>query len=174
MLEDALSAIDHWDEHKMSPTQVIAAQPTTNQSQKHHAHRHMRLQDQSTLRRRLRAPKNLVGCCTTFSVNTDDEDGSADREIKPKTVDAQRQGRGNLNVYIHEWTVPTLSRSHLHLLLGKNGENVEEVCQWYVACQLPDQDCDFRFAKDEWMKDIWDMSRSSEAILSGLGAFAMH
>jgi hypothetical protein len=162
----------------MSPRQATAAKPATTQAQKHHAHRHKPVQDQITLRRRLHAPKNLDGCCTTLSVSTGHEDGSADKEIISKTVNAQRQGQGNLDVQVHEWTVLTLSRSPLpcrNLLLGRNGENVEEVCQWYFACQLPDRDGDFfRSAQDDWVKDMWDMGRSSEPMFSALGAFAMH
>lgn len=61
------------------------------------------------------------------------------------------------------------------VLLGQNGEDVQEIVQWYFVCQLPEQDYElFRSVQTHWVQGMWDMSRHSRAFASVVSAFALH
>jgi len=109
----------------------------------------------------------------------DDENESCDEEIMSNdALVAQRQNQEPQQMLISEAAMPFLSHSTTpskNLLLGQNGEDVQEIGQWYFVCQLPERDAEFfKSVQVNWVRDIWDMGRNSQSIFSVLGAFALH
>ncbi|KAM0718625.1 hypothetical protein Q7P37_005696 [Cladosporium fusiforme] len=168
-----------WDSHEMSPRQAAAAKLALvdEPNQVPFAHRQTRPQKKVARRKRLRAPERLDGTGTTLWAADEDEE-SCDEEIKSENTRARELDEKKPNLSDLAETPMTLAQYQSpsrNLLRGTRGEDVEEIGQWYFACQLPEHDREFfTSVQDNWVKDIWDMGRSSEPIRSVLGAFALH
>lgn len=115
---------------------------------------------------------------TPSTSTTADGEESCDEEVVSSDVVAVRQRKGSPQLHISDAALPFISQSAIpsqNLLRGKNGEDVQEIGQWYFVCQLPEKDYEFfQSVQDNWVKDMWDMGRDSESIFSVLGAFALH
>lgn len=176
---DMNNTMARWDSHELSPRQAAAAKLAVvdQPSQKPFPRRQSRPQGKIARRKRLRAPERLDGTGTTpWAADEDDE--SYDEEIKSENTKARELEELKSEDSDSNVTMTALTRCHSpsrSVLLGKHGEDVEEIGQWYFACQLPEHDREFfRSVQDNWVKDIWDMGRSSESVFSVLGAFALH
>ena len=110
-------------------------------------------------------------------LNNADEEESCDEEIMASDALTTTQNQPE-QVHILEAAMPFLSQStkpSKNLLLGPDGEDVQEIGQWYFVCQLPERDAEFfKSVQNNWVRDIWDMGRNSQSIFSVLGAFALH
>jgi len=105
----------------------------------------------------------------------DDDDENCDEEIIPSDDPAYEQDQ---DLHVSQVAVPYLSKSSTPsraVLLGQNGEDIQEIGQWYFACQLPEQKYKlFESVQNHWVKDVWDMGRDNQSIFSVVGAFALH
>lgn len=179
MSTDMPNTMARWDSHELSPRQAAAAKLAVEEqpTPKPVARRQSRPQGKIARRKRLRAPQRLDGTDPTPWM-ADEDDESYDEEIKSENTKARELDEVKSNHSGPDGSTTALSpfRSPSQkLLFGKNGEDVEEIGQWYFVCQLPEHDREFfTSVQDNWVKDIWDMGRSSESIFSALGAFALH
>lgn len=168
MPADMTHAIKRWDSHEMSPRQPHSTKPTQSSATRPFAQRQDSAHRKETRRPRPRGPGRFGSQSTMSSVAAGEQDESCDEEIVTHHTGSEG----------HEQAVQSLTQSTIpsqRLALGKNGEDIEEIGQWYFVCQLPERDYEyFKSVQENWVKDIWDMGRNSEPIFSVLGAFALH
>jgi hypothetical protein len=165
--------------HESSPGHAEAAHPTSETAHKPNTHRLRRVRGKMLNHRQHSAPFAPEGSSTTpFTATTTVDDESRNEEIVSCNAVTQGQAQEPFRMRNSQETIPFVSRSPApsrNLLLGKNGEDVQEICQWYFACQLPEEDREFfKSVQENWVKNIWDMGRDSESMFSVLGAFALH
>lgn len=182
MPADMLNTMARWDSREMSPRQAEEAaklhiSAVDRPAHKAQDHRHGRPQAKVARRKRLRAPERLDGTGTTSWTSYEDSE-SCDEEVKSEITKAREMDEEKPNASDLAGSPAALTHYRSpsqNLLIGKRGEDVEEIGQWYFVCQLPDHDREFfRSVQDNWVKDIWDMGRNSNSIFSVLGAFALH
>jgi hypothetical protein len=181
------NAIRRWDSHETSPVFASADVPKQQQQQQPlptvandtPRHRPGRAHGRMVNRNRQltagqAAPYDGNG---PMPLNNADEEESCDEEIMASDALTTTQNQPE-QVHILEAAMPFLSQStkpSKNLLLGPDGEDVQEIGQWYFVCQLPERDAEFfKSVQNNWVRDIWDMGRNSQSIFSVLGAFALH
>jgi hypothetical protein len=189
------NAISRWDSHETSPVPVNGAEMPKQQQQQqqqqvlpivaNEPQRHLpsRAHGRMSNRRQITAlhvPHEGTAGPMPFNNNEGDEGESCDEEIMSSDgaltyIHHQDEPE---QVHILEAAMPFLSQSATpskNLLIGQNGEDVQEIGQWYFVCQLPERDAEFfKSVQNNWVRDIWDMGRNSQSIFSVLGAFALH
>jgi hypothetical protein len=115
---------------------------------------------------------------STSTITTADDDESADEEVISSDVVVYGQDSEPLQMHVTQAGMPFLSdftEPSKSFLFGSNGEDVQEIGQWYFACQLPEKDAEsFGAVHNNWVKGIWEMGRDSQSIFAALGAFALH
>jgi hypothetical protein len=183
------TAIRRWDSHTTSPVSASAEAPKQQQQQQQqalptvanvpHRHRPGRAHGKMSNRRQitaLQAPHD--GFAGPMPLDNDDQDESYDEEFISDNALTHIPHQEPQQVHIMEAAMPFLSQSTMpskNLLLGQNGEDVQEIGQWYFVCQLPERDAEFfQSVQNNWVRDIWDMGRNNQSIFSVLGAFALH
>lgn len=165
--------LTRWDSQQASPRQTEAAKLAKAPAQDSHGHSRRRSEAKDARRKRLQAPGRLDGCSTAPLAMAGDthDDESADEEIVSGRADALWQKQRNDSNASDDAD----RASSKWLTTPSRNQDVEEIGQWYFACQLPEHDIEFfRSVQDNWVKDMWQMGQNSEPIFSVLGAFALH
>jgi hypothetical protein len=181
MVHEMPNPISRWDSHQTSPGRTDATKPDSVATHPPYAHHQRRAQGKMSNRRQLIAPQIQQppdDSSTTPSTTTADDDDSCDEEIISRGVIAYSQDQESNQMQFSQAAMPFLSNStepSMSLLRGSNGEDVQEIGQWYFACQLPEKDAQyFSAVQNNWVRDIWEMGRNSNSIFAALGAFALH
>lgn len=187
MVHEMPNPISRWDSHETpwSPGHAGAAKPGSETTYPPYIHRPSRAHGtmfQSSQSLAPHAPpmdtphSELLPSVPAPAA--DDEDDSCDEEIISSGVMAYGHDQQPYRMHVSDAAMPFLSHStgpSKNLLFGNDGADVQEIGQWYFACQLPERDARyFSAVQNNWVKDIWDMGRGSDAIFAALGAFALH
>lgn len=180
------NAISRWDSHETTPVPAIAEALKHQQALPivaNEPHRHLPGQPHGKMSNRrqimaLQIPHDSNAGPMALVDDDDAEDEDCDEEIVSSDALAHMQNQEPQQMHISQAAMPFLSQSATPskaLLFGKNGEDVQEIGQWYFVCQLPERDAEFfKSVQNNWVRDIWDMGRNSQSIFSVLGAFALH
>lgn len=123
------------------------------------------------------------------SVESHISDELADRTISSETqlgsVDTEENvepdGRSILSVNGESHAVSpwrhhsTISPPLGTTLLGRYGEDVQSIGQWYFHSQLDGvRSFEFYHAQTHWANALWDMARANQPMFAAIGAFALH
>lgn len=145
MVHEMPNPISRWDSHQSAPGHTDAVKPAFVATHSSHVNRQKLMQRRMSDRKQLLAPqKRTVDNSSTspMTITMADDNDSADEEIISRGVVAYGQDSEPLEMHVTQAGMPFLTGhtgpSH-HLLLGANGEDVQEIGQWYFACQLPEK-----------------------------------
>jgi hypothetical protein len=144
MVHEMPNPISRWDSHQTSSGRTDAPKPESVATHPPYTHHQRRAQGKMSNRRQPIAPQfqPLDDSSTTPSTTTTaDDDDSCDEEIISRGVIAYSQDQEFNQVHVSQAAMPFLSNStepSMSLLRGSNGEDVQEIGQWYFACQLPE------------------------------------
>jgi hypothetical protein len=182
MATEIPNVISRWDSHETSPVPAEAPKPQRalpSVANEPYRHRRGRARGKISNRRQIMALQVPHDSSAGPMTLDDDEDESCDEKVMSSdALVTHRQNQEPQQMHISQAAMPFLSQSATPskaLLLGQNGEDVQEIGQWYFMCQLPERDAEFfQSVQDNWVRDIWDMGRNSQSIFSVLVAFALH
>jgi hypothetical protein len=183
MVHEMPNPISRWDSHQAAPGLADAAKSASVATHASHVHRQRRMQRRMSDRKQLLAPQTRAvddssTAPSTSTTTTADDDDSADEEVLSRGIVVYGQDTESFQMHVTQAGTPFLSdwtEPSRNLLLGANGEDIQEIGQWYFACQLPEKDAEsFSSVQNTWVKSIWEMGRDSQSIFAALGAFALH
>lgn len=183
MVHEMPNPIARWDSHETlwSSGHAEAAKPGSESTYPHHTHHQERYYGNMSNRGHPVAPNAQAmddSGLQPLSTAADDDDVDCDEEIISGGVMAYGQDQQLCRTHVSDAAMPFLSNStgpSKNLLFDSNGADVQEIGQWYFACQLPKRDAQyFSAVQNNWVKDIWDMGRDSDSIFAAMGAFALH
>jgi hypothetical protein len=182
MVHEMPNPISRWDSHQSAPGHTDAVKPAFVATHSPRVHRQKLMHRRMSDRKQLLAPQKQAvdESSTAPTITMADDNDSADEEVISRGVIAygHSQDQEPRQMHVTQAGMPFLTdftEPSQHLLLGANGEDVQEIGQWYFACQLPEKDAEsFGAVHNNWVKGIWEMGRDSQSIFAALGAFALH